>query len=153
MEDKRNWYLRAGEDFLQKWTVREIRILCLGLWFFFLLSWLLILFFRPQTGWTDFRKFLLILCLVSSALVGLKHVEVQMMKDAILMDKEVEFRYGPSESDQVAFRLSEGVKVQILDSRAGWSRVLLVNDESGWVKDSQIQKVSLEKRCTNNLTT
>ena len=70
-----------------------------------------------------------------------KQIDTSVMRDAIVMSKEAEVRYGPSENDQVAFRLGEGLKVYVVDHREDWSRVILVNGDGGWVQSNQIAEV------------
>jgi SH3-like domain-containing protein len=57
------------------------------------------------------------------------------------MTKECEARYGPSAHDQVAFRMGEGIRVFLVDRREDWSRVLLTNGESGWVRNGDIEEI------------
>jgi SH3-like domain-containing protein len=39
--------------------------------------------------------------------------------------------------------MGEGIKVFVMDRREDWSRVLLTNGESGWVRDSDIAEVKV----------
>jgi tetratricopeptide (TPR) repeat protein len=141
VEDKRNWYFRAGEKLLETFTVKEVNMACLFLYFLFIISWSFSLFSRREDIWDWRRKTLLVLTAVSFVLVLLKQVDTSIMRDAIIMSKEAEVRYGPSENDQVAFRLGEGLKVHVMDHREDWSRVVLVNGDGGWVNNDQIDEV------------
>ena len=143
VEDKRNWYLKAGENVLRNFTYNEIGILGLGSFFFFALSWCAVLFFKQGAPWGWKRKTLLILTLLFASLAALKHVESRMIQDAIVMTEEAEFRFGPSDADQVAFRLGEGHKVYVVDRRKGWSRVVLINGEGGWVRNDKIAEAKI----------
>ncbi|HXV28151.1 MAG TPA: tetratricopeptide repeat protein, partial [bacterium] len=117
VEDKRNWYIRAGEQFLENFTEEEIDLIWLGAFFLFILSWCFMLFFRRGTPWGWRRKFLLWLSVLFFILSIAKEVETRMIRDAIVMAKGTDVRYGPTESDQVAFRLGEGIKVYVVDQR------------------------------------
>ncbi len=141
VEDKRNGYIRAGEQLLEKFTEEEIDLLWLGTYFFFVISWVFVLFFRRRALWGWKRKTLLMLSGIFFLLSIAKDVETRVMRDAIVMAKDAEVRYGPSESDQTAFRLGVGIKVYVVDQREDWSRVILVNGEGGWMKNSQIVEV------------
>lgn len=141
IEDKRNWYLQAGEAVLKWFTAREIYLVSAFFCFFFLASWVFVIFFRRGLTWGGVRKTFLFLSILSLVFSGIKHLEVRWFRDCIVMAKEAEVRYGPSESDKVALRLGEGLKVYGVEAREGWSRILLTNGESGWVKDEQIEKV------------
>ena len=143
VEDNRNWYLRAAEVVLQHTTGREINFVVLLIAFIFFVG--AIAFFLMGRGlfWNGWQKFVFIL-LVLAGLVALgKQVQSNVIRDAIVMQKECEARYGPSEHDQVAFRMGEGIKVFVMDRREDWSRVLLTNGESGWVRDSDIAEVKV----------
>ena len=142
VEDKRNWYLRISEGLLGYVTQRETFILVL---FFYLLlagSWAFVLFFRPGTPWGTLRKSFLMLTVLSAIFWGFKNFQPFLMKDAIVMTEGSQVRYGPSDTDQTAFRLGEGLKVYVVDSREGWSRVLIPNGDSGWIDNSEISLVN-----------
>lgn len=142
IEDKRNWYLRAGERVLEYFTEKEILFVLLLSLFLFLSSWTFCLFFRGGEPFGWFRKGLLVLVAVNLLLFGAKTVEMRVIRDAIVMTKEASVYYGPSRQDQVAFRLSEGLKLYVIDARSEWSRVLLVNGESGWIENRAIAQVT-----------
>lgn len=89
------------------------------------------------------RKTLVVFVVATGALAGLKHVQVDMIRPAIIMANECNVRYGPSEHDQIAFKMGEGLKVFIMDRRADWSRVLLTNGENGWVHHEDISEITL----------
>lgn len=143
VEDNRNWYLKATDAVLARFTEREIKFSALVFIFIFLVSGMVYFLFRQRVFWGGGRKFLFVLALIFIALAVWKHVQGNMMNDAIVMAKECEARYGPSEHDQVAFRMGEGIKVVVMDRREDWSRVLLTNGESGWVRNSDIAEVKV----------
>lgn len=141
VEDGRNWYLRATETVLKYATEREIYTVVLGVLGVFLVGG--ILFFLNGRGvfWNPWQRFVFIVLLFAVFVAFGKQVQSNLIRDAIVMQKECEARYGPSEHDQVAFRMGEGIKVFVMDRREDWSRVLLTNGESGWVKDTDIAEV------------
>ncbi len=143
VEDTRNWYLRVAEAVLQYITEQEINFAVLLVEFIFLFG--AITFFLRGRGlfWNGWQKFVFIfLVLVGLVALG-KQIQSNVIRDAIVMQKECEAHYGPSEHDQVAFKMGEGIKVFVMDRREDWSRVLLTNGESGWVKDSDIAEVKV----------
>ena len=143
IEDKRNWYLRAGEKMMEQFTEQEIQLVGLIIYFLFVGSWSFVLFFHRGAPWGWKRKTLLALTVLAFILSLAKQIETRVIKDAIIMTKEAEVRYGPSENDQVALRLGEGLKVYVVDRRDDWSRVILVNGEGGWMKRAQIAEVQV----------
>lgn len=143
VEDTRNWYLKAGETILKYATEREIQVAALAILCVFLLGG--VLFFLNGRGifWSFWQKSVLVLLFLSVVVAFGKHVQTTMIREAIVMQKECEARYGPSEHDQIAFKMGEGIKVFVMDHREDWSRILLTNGESGWVKDSDIAEVKI----------
>jgi len=143
VEDTRNWYLKATEVVLKYATEREVYVVALAVLFVFLAGG--ILFFLNGRGvfWNPWQRFVFIVLLLAVLVAFGKHVQSNVIRDAIVMQKECEAHYGPSEHDQVAFRMGEGIKVFVMDRREDWSRVLLTNGESGWVKDSDIAEVKV----------
>jgi tetratricopeptide (TPR) repeat protein len=141
IEDKRNWYLRAGQLVLKRFTEREVRFIFYFAAFLFLSVSLGALIFKRHcsAGW--FRRGCMIFLALSSLLLIAKHVERHVVREAVVLARECEVRYGPSRKDSVAFRLGDGLKVYVTDTRQDWSRVLLNNGESGWVPSEQIAEI------------
>jgi len=143
VEDNRNWYLKATEVVLKYATEREIYAVVLAVLFIFLTGGILYFFSGRGTFWNPWQQFVFVVLLLTAFVAFGKQVQSNMIRDAIVMQKECEARYGPSEHDQVAFKMGEGIKVFVMDRREDWSRVLLTNGESGWVKDSDIAEVKV----------
>ena len=143
VEDTRNWYLKATEVVLKYVTEREVFAVVLAVLFVFLIGG--ILFFLNGRGvfWNPWQQFVFVVLLLAALVAFGKQVQSNVIRDAIVMQKECEARYGPSEHDQVAFRMGEGIKVFVMYRREDLSRVLLTNGESGWVKDSDIAEVKV----------
>jgi hypothetical protein len=141
MDDKRNWYLKAIESLVHYWTEDEVWAVFLASLFLFLVAWVWVSWFRRGLPWGWLRKFLLVMTLLFGALCAAKYAQTHVIRDAIILLDQAEVRYGPSLGDQVAFRLGEGLKVYVLERRADWSRILLLNGESGWVQNVHIGEV------------
>lgn len=143
VEDTRNWYLKATEAVLRFATEREIYTMVLAVLFVFLLSGIFFFLLGRGVFWGPGRQFLFGILLLAALVAAGKQVQSNLIRPAIVMQKECEARFGPSEHDQVAFRMGEGIKVFVMDRREDWSRVLLTNGESGWVRDSDIAEVKI----------
>ena len=59
----------------------------------------------------------------------------------VVVEQEAEVRYGPSFNDQLAFRLVEGLKVMINDSKEDWYRITLNDGQSGWILKSKVEPI------------
>jgi uncharacterized protein YgiM (DUF1202 family) len=124
-------------------TEQEVNAVALVMLFIFLAGG--VFFFLRGRGvfWSFWRRFVFMILLIAGLVVFGKQAQDNLLRDAVVMKKECEARYGPSEHNQVAFRMGEGIKVFVVDRREDWSRVLLTNGESGWVKDSDIAEVKI----------
>ena len=60
------------------------------------------------------------------------------LKEAVALKPQSVVRYGPSYKDQVAFKLGEGVKVRMMKRTEDWSRLVLLNGETGWIRNEEI---------------
>lgn len=138
VDDKRNWYVRAAEEWLGYFRSEEIFLVVMAVYLIFLLTAFFCLAYRRGMPWGWWRKTLLIVFLLTLGLAGAKQYDMEVMKDAIVIVEQAEVRYGPSVTDQIAFRLGEGLKAYVVDARRDWSRIVLVNHEGGWVKNSDI---------------
>ncbi|HOG24400.1 MAG TPA: tetratricopeptide repeat protein [Candidatus Omnitrophota bacterium] len=143
VDDDRNWYLKVTEVALSYFTQLEANFLALVFLALFLLVGSFYFIFKQPVFWGMGRKILVVFVIATGALAGLKHVQVDMIRPAIIMANECNVRYGPSEHDQIAFKMGEGLKVFIMDRRADWSRVLLTNGENGWVHHEDISEITL----------
>lgn len=141
IEDKRNWYLKAGDEILEYMTEKEILLTAFSVLFLLLSILVYSIFSQGSIRWGWFKKTLAVLCLLAGILVMLKDVQKHWVQGAIVMSREAEVRYGPSVNDQVAFRLGGGLKVYVIQKREDWSRVLLTNGEMGWIDNTQIELI------------
>lgn len=142
VEDKRFWLIRYAEFFLRQLTTREIQLFASVSGFLFLGSWAFLLFLKPELEWGRVMKFLLILALAGGVLAAVKGAQQTFYREAIVTAEESQVYYGPSVNDQAAFRLGEGIKVYIVDTREGWSRILIASGESGWIQSDQVADIS-----------
>ncbi len=143
LEDTRNWYLRGADALLRYFTDREIFVTVMLVALFFLLGGILYFLLGRGVFWNPWQKFVAIVLALAVVVAVAKHAQNNMLADAIVLKKECEVRYGPSQHDQVAFRMGEGLKVFVVDRREDWSRILLTNGESGWVPAADIAEVKV----------
>lgn len=141
LEDKRNWYIRTGDQLLKFVTTTEVNFVTLLFYFLFILGCVVVVFFRRGKPWGWGRKTFLALTLLMSLICVAKNVQTHLIRGAIVMNADTNVRYGPSNTDQVAFKLAEGMKVHVVQKRDKWSRVILENGESGWIKNNAIEEV------------
>lgn len=141
MDDKRSGYVKTGEEILSYLTLDESLLIFLGFLTVLLMTWVFVILTKPGMPWGWWRKLLLFLSLIGLLLYVGKYYQMQVVRTAVVIPKEVEVRYGPSLTDQIAFRLGEGLKLYVMSKRENWSRVLVPNGETGWIKNSEIAEV------------
>ncbi len=139
--DKRNWYLRTASALLEYVTSEECRLIALSAYFIFISGFLLAILSRkkPLFGTGGALAFcLVLLCFVP---LFLKLSALGLHSKAVVTGQKAEVRYGPSQSDRLAFRLAEGLKVVIRDERENWYRIELADGRSGWVSNAQVSPI------------
>jgi len=141
IEDKRNWYLKAAEISIQKLTEAEVSLLAALAYFLFVCAFLIPLFLGQGLRFGVVQKAFTLALAIFLMLYAAKRVEMRVIRDAIVMAKKADVRFGPSDGDRIAFRLGEGLKVYVVDRREGWSRIILTNGEDGWIKNNSISEV------------
>jgi tetratricopeptide (TPR) repeat protein len=141
VDDKRNWYLVQWLKFLDCFSWSEIFFASAVLYFVFILLLGFLLLFRGPAALKKWTRVFWILFLTSVFPLGTKYWDVFLRRDAVVVRDKAEVRYGPSESDKVAFRLAPGLKVNVLETREDWFLVGLVNGESGWCAKKNLEVI------------
>ncbi|MBI3251963.1 MAG: tetratricopeptide repeat protein [Candidatus Omnitrophica bacterium] len=60
---------------------------------------------------------------------------------AVVLVKEIDARYGPSQKETKAFLLHEGAEARVLDESGDWFYVSLANKNAGWIPKSSCEAV------------
>lgn len=141
VDDKRNWYLVQWLKVLDRFSWNEILFLSAALYFVFILLLALRLFYRDQAALKKWARYFWIFFLISVFPLGTKYWDVFQHRNAVVLRDKAEVRYGPSESDKVAFRLAPGLKVHVLETREDWFLVGLANGESGWCAKKNLEVI------------
>ncbi len=140
VEDKRNWYLQKVMEALEQVTIHELVRGFLIVYLLFVSGLLTNLMAKRKpvlgsltTGW--------LIALAVSTLLLLVRFGDKIHPTAVVTNPKVDVRYGPSDSDKLAFSLSEGILVNIDDNFNDWYKVSLRNGESGWSPRSGVEIV------------
>ena len=141
LEDKRNWYWIQWSRFLGHFTWNELVFLSLALYLAFMGLLTLRFLLRKELRFLRLARPLFFLFLLSLAPLLTKYWYLSIEQDAVVISPTAEVRYGPSDRDRVAFRLVEGLKVEIEETRGEWYRVGLVNGESGWCEKKDLERI------------
>lgn len=83
--------------------------------------------------WTKLARPFILICLAFSA--GLFAFKWSDTRDprAVILQKEVYARYGPSEKETKAFLLHEGAQAVVQDESKDWVYIALPNKNAGWI--------------------
>ncbi|MFC1808522.1 tetratricopeptide repeat protein [Candidatus Omnitrophota bacterium] len=143
IEDRTNWYIVQVRRLLGLFTDLELVV---ALWagvFMLLIILFLLLFVSGKVKSAVNVIMIAQVCVVmicASAVVMQKYFVVPG-DSAVVLDAGVDVRYGPSNEDKVIFHLVEGLELYVVDKRAEWSRIVLLNKETGWVLNKDIEVV------------
>ena len=132
-------------------AVGAVHFLTLDEWSFVLafLLWCLTAF--VAWGWyrgfgDGLRRLLLVLATaltVTVAVVAWRWYDERLRSLAVVVVEEVEVRSGPATTFPVAFKLHDGLTVDLRGEREGWTRLALGGDWVGWVPAGTVTAVRL----------
>lgn len=141
IKDNRPWFIRFFAKAISYYRVEECWVFGLLVYLLFML-WLFIrTILKNRPIWSTSCVVLLVLAVLSFVPVIGKYTLFGMRNQAVVTASKSEVRYGPSMSDRLAFRLVEGLIVQIVDEREDWYRIELRDGQSGWVLKSEVTAV------------
>lgn len=130
--------------FTERLTLNECGY-CLSAAYFLCLTFLLVgLFWTADSGRTVVRYGLRV-----SVLAGLylgtafawKSVAQARDARAVVVVKEVAVRNGPGQHAKVMFRVHDGTEMVLQERRAGWVRVALTPEQTGWVRAQEVEAI------------
>lgn len=62
-------------------------------------------------------------------------------KEAIIFNKEVEVKSGPSDKAPEAFKLHEGTKVSIIEMLEDWQKIKIADGQTGWMDKGALKMI------------
>lgn len=121
------------------WSIVCICMICLGLFFIALYISLSGKVVRQLSFYTG--SILLILSTATFFLARHKYHLETFSNDAVITSPSVTVTGSPSDKGTRLFILHEGTKVEVLEESDGWSEIKIINGNTGWIKDTQIEKI------------
>jgi len=83
-----------------------------------------------------------VLCfLISISFLRAAYFIEKNMKTGFVITPIITVRYSPSFSGAIAFKLTEGMKVEIIRDHNGWKHIRLNEKQSGWVNSDAISAI------------
>ena len=138
VEDAAARFLNGAYRFL---TLNELCVL-LSAAFYLLMGALVFRLYRRDelSYWLAFGTSILFALIL--LLAGARILDDENNNPAIVVALSVEAKSAPLDSTPAAFTLPEGKKVYILNTRQGWSEILLKGENiKGWVKQDSIAEI------------
>ncbi len=96
-----------------------------------------------QSGWLGRVVIVLVVCVaVSGSTLAYRLAVVRGDVEAVVLVPEVGVRTGPGEDFVLEFRLHEGTKVKVEETRDDWVRVTVPGtDLNGWMPDGSMERI------------
>ncbi|HNX80609.1 MAG TPA: SH3 domain-containing protein [Candidatus Omnitrophota bacterium] len=66
-------------------------------------------------------------------------------RGAIVIAQNIPARFEPAEEGTVYYTLTEGSRIEILESTGSWAKVLRSDGKIGWIKDAAFEKIMRDK--------
>src|SRR5690606_1641086 len=82
-----------------------------------------------------------ILLLSALALAFMTYGDYTENQPAVIFASEIEVKTEPTLGSNVAFKLHEGTKVQILAQDGNWFRIVLEDGKDGWIPASDLKQL------------
>ncbi|MDP8263054.1 MAG: tetratricopeptide repeat protein [Candidatus Ancaeobacter aquaticus] len=138
-KDNRNWFLRMLDYFFAGISLDGLTILCgVFLWMACIVG---IAYLFLKNRWSSGLKYPLIVGNVFIVLLLILVIRVEFYENihyGIVLNKEIEVKYGPVVGDAVAFTLHEGSKVCMEHESHDWYQIYFSKGKVGWVRKSTL---------------
>jgi tetratricopeptide (TPR) repeat protein len=138
-DDRPAWFLRFFSFFVSDVSLDGLTVLCAVCWWAVFICAVTYLFLRGK--WQGGPRYVAaagITFLFLSVMLVLRLAFFDMVQNGIILDKEVEVKYGPTEADATAFTLHEGSKVRVENIAHDWVQVWFSAGKAGWVRKNSI---------------
>lgn len=144
VEDKRPFILVGLNEVLSNTSRTESSLLVLIFYSIWIVVYIVYLLLKRPGRMKRIVVILFLFCAVFSIILALK-VSILREEDAFVVAKTAEVKYGPSDQDKTAFKLTAGMPVFINDERDSWARIELRDGSSGWISTKLIEHVFAKK--------
>ncbi|MFH1189634.1 MAG: tetratricopeptide repeat protein [Candidatus Omnitrophota bacterium] len=70
-----------------------------------------------------------------------RYLNERILKHGVVIQKEVECKYEPIEKSTTYYKLREGERVLILNTRSGWRQIKRPDEKISWVKEDAVEPI------------
>lgn len=129
--------LRMFNGLFERFSVDGLTVSLSVFYMLILIAVSLSLFFKET------KKRVLIFCafmglFLITGFLGLRSKVALMGREAVVISAQAEARFEPMDKATTYFTLYEGMKVEVVSSKGGWSKVRRRDNKSAWVENSVI---------------
>jgi len=96
---------------------------------------------NPRQDFLAALVLVLVLCMISGGLALDKYTRLEGRRTAIIVEEEVLVYSAPSKNSTVQFRIHEGTRTTIKETRNGWQRISLPGGLSGWIPAGPAERI------------
>ena len=137
-EEKGIWKWRFVRLYAGNFTINELLITTSGIYVLILILFAVGMYY-PGTKKRVFIAVLLFFLfgVCNSAVVW--HKASGIGRDAIILSREADSRYGPFDTATTFFKLHGGMRVRVLKDKADWCKIERTDGNVGWVRKDDLE--------------
>ena len=137
--EKNPWFIKSLDRIYGYLTLKETVIVVMATLYLMIFSIIAYLFTRRRPVFLFFSVILSI-AMVTHIVPVIRKIN-RLKDDAIVISRIRDARYEPIEDADVHFPLYEGMKVSLLCSDAGWTKVKRSDRKIGWVQSDAVERI------------
>ncbi len=78
---------------------------------------------------------------VLAAVFAVRYYDEEIIRRGVVVEKNVECKYEPIDKSSEFFKLAEGQRVSIINTRDDWRQVRGIDGKAGWVKQDMVEEI------------
>lgn len=123
----------------------DLNILAIAVFILYILLVIFLLFkiTNPTTAKKAAALYLIILAafLFSLAAIVMRYYDEEVLKYGIVIQEEDECKYEPIEKATTYYKVYEGERVELLQTRNGWQKIRRADGKIGWIKKGTLEEI------------
>ena len=138
-----HWFLLWLDRLFEGLGFNALTIFVSVVYALFFLFLMLNMFFN---SWHKFSKPLLwvLILLGVLAALSLQRRITWLNKGAVVISKEAEAKFEPTENATTYFKLTEGSRLEIIESSMNWDKIKRLDGKIGWVNKANIENIAVK---------
>ena len=83
----------------------------------------------------------LLFFVISLGAFAMRYYDDEILKKGIVVQRDVDSKYEPIDKANTFYKLQEGERVSVLNTRDGWRRVKRIDGKTGWVRQEAVEEI------------